>query len=108
MNIPIWDAYALRYAKVKRRRIENFISHDLHDVATQMDYFVWFLKNDQETILVDTGFNEAAAQLRNREYLRCPIESIKNTGVQLEDLGMLLDPSLIFSHSKPTLNYISC
>jgi hypothetical protein len=86
MNIPIWDAYAIRYAKVKRRRIENFISHDLHDVATQMDYFVWFLKNDQETILVDTGFNEAAAQLRNREYLRCPIESLKNTGVQLEDL----------------------
>jgi glyoxylase-like metal-dependent hydrolase (beta-lactamase superfamily II) len=102
MNIPIWDAYALRYAKVKRRRIENFISHDLHDVATQMDYFVWFLKNDHETILVDTGFNEAAAQLRNREYLRCPIESLKNTGVQLEDLKDVIITHAHYDHAGNT------
>ena len=86
MGQPIWEAYALRYATVQRRRIENFIAHDSHDLATNMDYFVWFLKNGNETILVDTGFNQAAANLRKRNYLRCPIESLKQSGIQLEDL----------------------
>jgi hypothetical protein len=30
MTIRTWEAYALRYATLQRRRIENFIVHDLH------------------------------------------------------------------------------
>ena len=64
MPTPIWEAYALRYATVQRRRQENFIADDMHDQAASMDYFVWFLRSGDETILVDTGFGEEAARLR--------------------------------------------
>jgi hypothetical protein len=60
--VKLWEAYAMRYATVQRRRLENFIVHDLHDAASSMDYFVWFLRSGDETILVETGFSEAAAR----------------------------------------------
>ena len=60
MTTKIWEAYALRYAHMPRRRLENFIAHDLHDAAMDMDYFVWFLRSGNEIILIDTGFGAEA------------------------------------------------
>ncbi|OGA94993.1 MAG: hypothetical protein A3E79_12840 [Burkholderiales bacterium RIFCSPHIGHO2_12_FULL_61_11] len=71
----------MRYATVKRQRIENFIAHDLHDEAINMDYYVWFLRSGEETILVDTGFSAEAARQRKRTYLRCPIESLQSSSM---------------------------
>ena len=102
MNKPIWEAYALRYATVQRRRIENFIAHDSHDLATNMDYFVWFLKSGNETILVDTGFNQDAANLRKRNYLRCPIESLKVSGIQAQDLKDVIITHAHYDHAGNT------
>ena len=82
MSTRTWEAYAMRYATVTRKRQENFIAYDPHDAATHMDYFVWFLKSDNETILVDTGFNAEAARARNRTFLRCPIASFPAVGGQ--------------------------
>ena len=48
----VWEVYALRYATVARRRLELFIMHDLHDSDAQMDYFVWYLQSEGETILI--------------------------------------------------------
>lgn len=81
MTLRTWDAFALRYATVERRRQENFIAVDPHDAATTMDYFVWFLRAGDETILVDTGFNADAARRRKRTFLRCPIASLAAFGV---------------------------
>lgn len=72
----IWEAWAIRYATVAKRRIENFIFHDLHDGPSQMDYFVWLLRCGDRAVLVDTGFNAEAARQRKREFLRCPIASL--------------------------------
>ena len=82
MTLPIWEAYALRYATVARRRIEMFIVHDLHDGPKQMDYFVWLLRRGDDLILVDTGFNAAAAAQRGRQLLRCPIASLHRAGIE--------------------------
>lgn len=86
MSLKTWEAYAMRYATVQRRRSDNFIVRDLHDEAVDMDYFVWFLRCGEETILVDTGFSEAAARQRQRRYLRCPITSLGSAGIHLEDI----------------------
>ncbi|WP_062310682.1 N-acyl homoserine lactonase family protein [Polynucleobacter sinensis] len=102
MNKPLWEAYALRYATVQRRRLENFIFHDLHDMATNMDYYVWFLKNDKETILIDTGFNKTAAKARKRNHLRCPIESLNQSGIKVEDLSDVIITHAHYDHAGNT------
>lgn len=86
MALKTWDAYALRYATAQRRRLENFIAHDLHDEASSMDYFVWFLRSGDDTILVDTGFGVEAARARKRTFLRCPIDALQSAGIRLQDV----------------------
>jgi len=86
MGIGTWEVFAMRYATINRRRLENFIAHDLHDAATQMDYYVWFLKNDKETILIDTGFDQKAANERKRNLLRCPIQSLQDAGIAVHEI----------------------
>jgi glyoxylase-like metal-dependent hydrolase (beta-lactamase superfamily II) len=84
MTTPTWDAFALRYATVDRKPGENFIVRDFHDEASTMDYFVWFLRRDGETILVDTGFGAVAADARKRTLLRNPVESLAHAGILAE------------------------
>ncbi len=102
MTTPTWNAYALRYATVARRRQENFIAYDAHDVAAQMDYFVWFLQRGDETILVDTGFGLEAAQRRGRTLLRCPIETLKAAGVALEGIRETIITHAHYDHAGNT------
>lgn len=102
MSTRTWEAYAMRYATVQRRRLENFIVHDLHDAATNMDYYVWFLKSGDETILVDTGFDIKAAQKRQRNHLRCPIHSLKLAGIQLEDIHDTIITHAHYDHAGNT------
>lgn len=102
MEKPVWEAYALRYATVNRRRIENFIAHDSHDSATTMDYFVWFLKSDKETILIDTGFDQAAATQRGRHLLRCPITSLGAAGIALQDIKETVITHAHYDHAGNT------
>lgn len=102
MTMHNWEAYAMRYATVQRRRQENFIAYDPHDAATHMDYFVWFLKSDAETILVDTGFNAEAARRRQRTFLRCPISSLKEAGIHLEDIRDTVITHAHYDHAGNT------
>jgi len=102
MSTKIWEAYAMRYATVQRRRIENFIAHDLHDSATNMDYYVWFLRSGEETILVDTGFSAEAALQRKRTYLRCPIDSLQSAGIALEDVRDTVITHAHYDHAGNT------
>ncbi|WP_151446286.1 N-acyl homoserine lactonase family protein [Lacisediminimonas profundi] len=102
MNPRSWEVYAMRYATVQRRRLENFIAHDLHDAATSMDYYVWFLRSGDETILVDTGFDQKAADARKRTLLRCPIRSLQTAGIHLEDIKDTIITHAHYDHAGNT------
>lgn len=102
MSVRNWEAFAMRYATHHRRRNDNFIAHDLHDEAMDMDYFVWFLKSGDETILVDTGFSEEAARNRKRNFLRCPIHSLKAAGIALEDIRETIITHAHYDHAGNT------
>lgn len=90
--LPDWEVYALRYATVARHRRDNFMAPppgDDHDGPMPMDYFVWLLRDGGRSVLVDTGFNAAAAQARRREFLRCPIDALQAFGIapgQVQDV----------------------
>jgi len=73
-----FEIYAIRYAHLgKRHPGENFILADPHELASDLDYFVWVLRRSDRSFVVDTGFGKEAAARRKREWLRCPAESLK-------------------------------
>jgi len=76
-----YEVHAIRYATVARRASENFLGGDPHETGARMDYFVWLVRNAERTVVVDTGFNAAAAVRRKREVLRSPAEGLSLLGV---------------------------
>lgn len=63
------EIYAIRYATMSSRTPQmNFLQPDPHETAaSDLDYFVWLIRQNGRNILVDTGFNETAARERSRK-----------------------------------------
>jgi glyoxylase-like metal-dependent hydrolase (beta-lactamase superfamily II) len=74
--LPVYEVFALRYATRGGRRPEHFIGGDPHDTEMPMDYFVWLIRGNERSFVVDTGFTAAMASKRQRTFLRCPVESL--------------------------------
>ena len=62
-----WEVYAIKYAdRNSRTRADSFLFDDVHNAPHPMDYFMWLLRREDQVILVDTGYEEAEAQARDR------------------------------------------
>ena len=56
MTLPAYQVYAIKYAMRDARRTNHFLGGDPHDAPMPMDYFVWLIRNDERTIVLDVGF----------------------------------------------------
>jgi hypothetical protein len=82
MTTDSYEILASKYAKrTNRKRIESFISADDHDALHPIDYFVWVVRNEHRTIVIDTGFDETEARRRDRQLQRLPIKALSHVGV---------------------------
>jgi glyoxylase-like metal-dependent hydrolase (beta-lactamase superfamily II) len=99
MTLPRYEVYAIKYASMPRRRRDNFLPADDHDGPMPMDFFVWLLKGPAGSILVDTGFSQATAVQRKRQWLRCPIEACRTLGVDPAAIGDVVLTHLHYDHA---------
>ena len=66
------EIYAIRYATMTGRQPhQNYLTPDVHNEGTDLDYFVWLIRGRDGDILVDTGFNDVAARQRCSRHERC-------------------------------------
>ena len=93
-----FEVYAIRYATVERKPAENFIGGDAHESAARMDYFVWLARNASHAFVIDTGFNEAAAKRRRRQFLRSPVEGLRLLGVDAAKVDDVILTHLHYDH----------
>lgn len=80
-KLPDYELFAIRYATREARRHEHFIAGDPHDAPMPMDYFLWVAVGPQRTFVIDTGFSADTAAKRKRDFLRCPVETLKLLGI---------------------------
>jgi glyoxylase-like metal-dependent hydrolase (beta-lactamase superfamily II) len=93
-----YEVFALRYATMKRKANENFIGGDPHEEASDLDYFVWVVRNAKRTFVVDTGFNEAAGRRRNRQLLQQPVEVLRAIGVDAAQVREVIITHMHYDH----------
>jgi len=99
MSLPeTYEVFAIRYATVARRGAENFIGGDPHEQGARMDYFVWLARSAARTFVIDTGFNQAAAQRRRRDFLRSPAEGLALLGVEAARVEHVIVTHLHYDH----------
>ena len=57
MDTNTWEIHAVRYAHHERGARENFMAGDPHDDSPMpLDYYVWTLRSNGRTFVIDTGF----------------------------------------------------
>lgn len=94
-----YKIFAIRYATREARRTEHFIGGDRHDVPMPMDYFTWVVVGPERTFLVDTGFTAESAARRRRQFLRCPIETLRQLEIEPESITDVILTHLHYDHA---------
>lgn len=97
-NLPVYEAYAIRYATREARRPEHFVGGDPHDVPMAMDYFVWLVRNAERLYVIDTGFTREMAEKRKRIFLRKPAEALAMLGVKADEVKDVILTHLHYDH----------
>ena len=101
-----YEIIAIKYGgKADRICAESFIMDDAHDLPHPIDYYIWVIRNDQRTILVDTGFERKEAARRGRVVDREPVEALKLIGVDHEALEDVIVTHLHFDHAGTLGDY---
>jgi glyoxylase-like metal-dependent hydrolase (beta-lactamase superfamily II) len=101
-DLPNYEVYAIRYATRASKRSDNFVGGDPHDGPMPLDYYVWAAIGPDRSYVIDTGFTAEIAAKRKRDYLRCPIESLKLVGL---DPGKVSDVILTHLHYDHVGNF---
>lgn len=95
-----YEVFALRYAEsVDRKRGDNFKVTDDHDAPMPLDYFVWVVRNDKRTIVVDTGFGELEARQRKRRLLQTPVQALERLDIDARVVEEVVITHLHYDHA---------
>ncbi len=95
-----YEVLAVKYAeRLNRTRAESFINADDHQGPHPMDYFVWVVRNANRTIVVDTGFDKAEADRRNRTVLRTPASALATIGIDAAAIEDVVITHLHYDHA---------
>lgn len=97
-ELPEYKIFAIRYATRDARRAEHFVGGDSHDGPMPIDYFTWVIAGPVRSFLVDTGFTAESAARRRRQFLRCPIESLKHLGIDADSVTDVILTHLHYDH----------
>lgn len=94
------EVFALKYAETSVAHREHFlVSHDPHDGAHPISYFLWLVRSEAGSILVDTGFGQAAAEARKRTLLRHPLAALAAIGVEAAEIRTVVLTHLHYDHA---------
>lgn len=79
---PTYELLALRYGIFDGRlQFQNYIIPDDHAAPDPLDFFVFAIRGNERTIVMDTGFNPVSATRRGRALLRTPAQALLDAGI---------------------------
>jgi len=97
-----YEVLALRYGEYATTRSEEFYRYEAYDEPDgdlMRDYFLWVVRNDEHTILVDTGYHPSAIVDRpGRVCLVSPMEALEKVGVEPESVTQVVVTHFHFDH----------
>ncbi|MDB5592231.1 N-acyl homoserine lactonase family protein [Enterovirga sp.] len=98
-DLEPYEIHAIRYGhNAHATRRENFLGGDPHDGPMPLDYFVWAIRGNGRTIVVDTGFDTAMGEKRGRAFLRSPGEGLRCIGIDPDRVEDVVVSHMHYDH----------
>lgn len=95
-----YEVFAIRYAhNATRTRNENLIFKDPHDGPMPLDYFIWVIRNETRTFVIDTGFGEAASLKRGVPLMRSTAEALALLGISAAEVEDVIITHMHYDHA---------
>ena len=92
--IPTYEVLALRYGIFDGRlQFQNYIIPDDHAAPDPLDFYIFAIRGNGRTIVMDTGFNPVSAARRGRELLRTPSDALLQAGIDPAEV-----PDVVLTH----------
>ena len=91
--------YAVRYGHLDRTSDRNFLGGDDHVNPMPLDYYVWVIKADARSIVVDTGFDLRAAASRGRTLIRPVAEGLAAIDLDPRDVLDVVITHMHYDHA---------
>ena len=95
-----YEVYALKYATRSDRTRGNFFLFDDHSTReASIDYYIWVIRNENRTILVDTGFESNEAADRAAPLQIEPPAALAAIGIAPESIDTAIVTHLHYDHA---------
>lgn len=94
-----YEVLALKYARNDRPASHNFIGGDQHDLSMPIDYYVWVIRNEARTVVVDSGFNPASGARRGRELITPVNMALQAVGIEGADIEHVITTHMHYDHA---------
>lgn len=96
-----YEVLAVRYGTRRTTKSEVFLNYPVFgepDASIEMDYFFWVIRNDERTVVIDTGFSEEAATRRNRTMLESPVSALARLGIAADTVSQVVVTHAHYDH----------
>jgi glyoxylase-like metal-dependent hydrolase (beta-lactamase superfamily II) len=97
-----YEVLAVRYGTLAARKSDLYYRYESYgepDGDASMAYYFWVLRGGGATILVDTGFDPAAAARRGRTCVVAPLDALAQLGIQPADVSAIVVTHLHYDHT---------
>lgn len=95
-----YEVFAIKYAERNNRtRNDSFLFDPHHSDKHPMDYYIWVIRNERHTILVDTGYDKLEAKRRLRPIEIDPGEALADIGIRPESIDTCIITHLHYDHA---------
>jgi glyoxylase-like metal-dependent hydrolase (beta-lactamase superfamily II) len=99
MSDNIFEIYAIKYGRHERQSSDNFIGGDTHNAPMPLDYYVWAAVGKDRTFILDTGFDQRAADARGRKIIRPVGEGLRALGIDPSSVKDVIISHLHYDHA---------
>ena len=95
-----YEVFALEYGRMERSSRDFYLhSPDPHEGPRPIAYYLWVIRNDARTVVVDLGFDRRSGDARGRVMLREPLDALGAIGVKPDAVKTVIITHMHYDHA---------
>lgn len=99
-SVPTYEVLALQYGVFDgRTKGMNYLHADDHAAPEPLDFFIFAIRGNGRTIVIDTGFGPESAQRRGRQLLRTPAQALRDAGIEPAEVEDVVITHMHWDHA---------